>query len=259
MAGETMGPDGPGFKVCKACLVEKPLEKFALEPRVKSGTTARCAECLNATNRRYREQHPERVVASRKKYADKFPERIQESKNFTSRREKLERLERRLKRGLPPIADRTTEDGRRCSKCRRRKTLAEFGPTPNSGDGFHSWCRECLAKDGRKRLTLLSPEKREHRRRWSRRYDAEKKYGVPFEELERRLEAQGSVCKICSDAIDLWALRSGCVDHDHVTLQIRGILCVKCNAGLGQFRDRPELLASAITYLAEQLKSSDTS
>ncbi len=40
-----------------------------------------------------------------------------------------------------------------------------------------------------------------------------------------------------------------CVDHDHKTNQIRGLLCVNCNAGLGQFKDKVQFLAKAIVYL----------
>ena len=39
------------------------------------------------------------------------------------------------------------------------------------------------------------------------------------------------------------------VDHDHRNGWVRGILCFNCNGGLGQFRDSPELLAEAISYL----------
>jgi hypothetical protein len=40
-----------------------------------------------------------------------------------------------------------------------------------------------------------------------------------------------------------------CIDHNHVTGQVRGGLCDFCNKGLGQFRDNIELLKNAVTYL----------
>ena len=55
--------------------------------------------------------------------------------------------------------------------------------------------------------------------------------------------AQRGVCAIC--------LVPGPehVDHDHKTGRVRAILCFNCNGGLGQFKDRPELLRRGADYL----------
>jgi len=42
-----------------------------------------------------------------------------------------------------------------------------------------------------------------------------------------------------------------CVDHDHVTGKIRGILCDNCNVGIGRLKDDIGLLYRAIDYLEE--------
>lgn len=42
--------------------------------------------------------------------------------------------------------------------------------------------------------------------------------------------------------------RGWCVDHDHVTLRFRGILCTTCNIGIGAFHDTPAYLLSAVKY-----------
>ncbi len=39
------------------------------------------------------------------------------------------------------------------------------------------------------------------------------------------------------------------IDHDHKTGLARSILCHRCNVGLGNFEDNPELLEKAATYI----------
>ncbi len=39
------------------------------------------------------------------------------------------------------------------------------------------------------------------------------------------------------------------VDHEHRTARVRGALCFNCNGGLGQFRDRTDLMARAAWYV----------
>lgn len=57
------------------------------------------------------------------------------------------------------------------------------------------------------------------------------------------LEAQDGVCAICQ------ANPAKHTDHNHLTGQIRGLLCVACNNGLGLFRDDWKLMQRAIVYL----------
>lgn len=67
-------------------------------------------------------------------------------------------------------------------------------------------------------------------------------------EYERMFVAQGNVCKICGNACT--TNRRLAVDHDHETGKVRGLLCHRCNRGLGFFCDDTGLLLKAFTYLS---------
>ena len=75
------------------------------------------------------------------------------------------------------------------------------------------------------------------------------RYGLAVGEYDRMLAAQDGKCKICRSADP--GNKSGRfnVDHDHVTDEIRGLLCRSCNIGLGNFKDNADLLKAAIEYL----------
>jgi hypothetical protein len=42
-----------------------------------------------------------------------------------------------------------------------------------------------------------------------------------------------------------------CIDHDHVTGQVRGLLCGSCNSGIGLLRDDPGVIKAAARYVAK--------
>lgn len=72
------------------------------------------------------------------------------------------------------------------------------------------------------------------------------KHGISREEADRLLAITD--CQICGAPP---AKRAHHIDHDHVTGKVRGVLCFKCNSGLGNFDDRPDLLRAAIAYLGQ--------
>lgn len=66
------------------------------------------------------------------------------------------------------------------------------------------------------------------------------------EEYARELKAW-STCFICGTESS--PQKSLCIDHNHTTGVVRGVLCDYCNKGLGLFRDNPKFLKTAINYL----------
>lgn len=62
------------------------------------------------------------------------------------------------------------------------------------------------------------------------------------------LEAQAGVCAICKGPPNGRTTRFH-IDHDHQRKTVRGLLCMKCNRGIGYLKDNPDLLRVAATYL----------
>lgn len=76
--------------------------------------------------------------------------------------------------------------------------------------------------------------------------DLKRKYGLLEADYNRMVRAQKSLCRICQTKPDGKRLH---VDHNHDTGVVRGLLCEKCNWGLGSFNDDPKLLSRAEAYL----------
>lgn len=83
--------------------------------------------------------------------------------------------------------------------------------------------------------------------RYNRARHVKTLYGIELEEVDAMEREQGGVCAICRQTCNV--RRSLAVDHDHQTGKVRGLLCQKCNRGLGLFNDDPGRLAAAIDYL----------
>ena len=71
----------------------------------------------------------------------------------------------------------------------------------------------------------------------------------PQQQYEQMLVDQNNECAICKNKIG-W---EAAVDHCHNTNKIRGLLCRKCNLGLGGFKDDIEIIKKAIKYVKENM------
>lgn len=69
-------------------------------------------------------------------------------------------------------------------------------------------------------------------------------YGISEDVYQKMMTEQSGRCTICGDSH-----RPLCIDHNHITKEVRGLLCSHCNSGLGMFKDNKEFLNSAIGYL----------
>ena len=82
-----------------------------------------------------------------------------------------------------------------------------------------------------------------------------RRYGVSLDWYKQKLVEQDNKCAICFQAFTFETKDyTPHVDHDHVTKEARGLLCGKCNTGLGSFKDDIKVLSSSIKYLEKHGK-----
>lgn len=74
------------------------------------------------------------------------------------------------------------------------------------------------------------------------------KYGIGLIEYNKKKEEQNNCCQICNRHESEFKRRM-CVDHNHETNEVRGILCNHCNTALGHVFEDEDILLNMITYL----------
>ena len=109
----------------------------------------------------------------------------------------------------------------RCTACNLIKPISEFRRHKNRPT-YNCECRGCTSEKKIKKNWNLSKD-----------------------QFSLILDAQYGVCAICKTK----TATNLCVDHDHTTGKIRGLLCQTCNKALGLFKDSIDNLKCAILYL----------
>jgi Recombination endonuclease VII len=120
-----------------------------------------------------------------------------------------------------------------CQKCGDEKPIEDFYPKSrksqyeNSKAGVSHRCRPC---DQNRRL--------------------ESKYGVTLDQYNQMFIDQKGHCAGCGrHQKDL--TKKLCVDHNHASGQVRGLLCGTCNVALGMLRESKQTLSNLIDYLTK--------
>jgi len=111
---------------------------------------------------------------------------------------------------------------RLCPKCDTWKSIDDFRRHKQSPGGRCSVCLPC---------------ERNHKRR----LHLKRSYGLTDACIDRLMS--NYECSICCADEDL------VVDHNHDTGAVRGLLCHKCNLGIGHLDDSIERLEKALNYL----------
>jgi hypothetical protein len=144
----------------------------------------------------------------------------------------------------------------RCSACGNEKPEVEFYVNNWNARGRGYRCKPCQSEYNIRWQQGNRKERASYMRRFNKTASGKaclkvrrlKKYDLSDGEFAELVEAQGGKCWICK-APGGEAL---CVDHNHKTGKVRGLLCQDCNRMLGCARDNVDVLNKAIDYLKEK-------
>lgn len=154
---------------------------------------------------------------------------------------------------------------KKCCKCKIEKSIEKFGLDGSNKDGYRYKCKECFNANARK-FAKNNPEiikarnlkQKEWRKEYyssekgievSRRAHLKRSFNLTLEQYNKLLEAQEGVCAICEKQEMNNVNKVLCVDHCHVTGEIRGLLCGTCNLGIGGLKDSIPLVIKSLKYL----------
>jgi Recombination endonuclease VII len=150
-------------------------------------------------------------------------------------------------------------EGKICNYCNTFKVNSDFHKCNKVKSGIRSKCKKCrlkekLSRDYKKEYNVNPEKVKRNARRWAIMNPRRKilnNYKMTVQEYENVLKLQNYKCAICPKKMSELNKHLA-VDHCHKTGKIRGLLCRKCNSGLGFFKDDPILVEKALKYLCEE-------
>jgi hypothetical protein len=74
-------------------------------------------------------------------------------------------------------------------------------------------------------------------------------YGTTMEHINTLKQEQHNKCAICSKTEP--GNKRLSVDHNHITGEIRGLLCNNCNRAIGLLQDNVNIIKNAVSYLTK--------
>ena len=107
------------------------------------------------------------------------------------------------------------------------------------------------SRDAYMKKYLTEYQSRDGVQKWHWEKNLRNNYQLSAEDFNDLWQKQQGKCGVCSVGMSPRGRTSDsvCVDHNHLTGQVRGLLCRGCNHGIGQLKDCPDVLEAAARYL----------
>lgn len=149
-----------------------------------------------------------------------------------------------------------------CNKCKETKSFDCFDKKQrltkySSKAGYEFQCKDCRLKYQRKRqirnneINRIHYAKSEKRRMDLKNGNLKRKFGISIDTYNDMFLSQNGCCAICNIHQKDLPKRLA-VDHNHKTLIVRGLLCLKCNLAVGYLNENVQSALNLIQYLNKQ-------
>ena len=134
-----------------------------------------------------------------------------------------------------------------CRLCNESKPSTAFSRKENNKAKISTACDECHRLRDRNRYAK-DPNRRKLTAKWA---GLKWRTGLTQDQWQTLLEAQNYKCAICETqfSVEARSKNNPCVDHDHATGRNRGLLCRRCNQGIGLLQDSGNVAQRAAIYL----------
>ncbi len=147
-----------------------------------------------------------------------------------------------------------------CTKCLQTKSIDKFYEVRRKDKPivYTARCRQCTIEQTSYKNKTDAAKKRSRQAslNWKsknlervKNQELIRTYGITIDQYHEMLAQQNGACAICEKKFANTKRKDLYVDHCHATLRVRGLLCQKCNQGLGLFEDSLDSLKRAISYL----------
>ncbi len=137
------------------------------------------------------------------------------------------------------MSSRRQQGPRMCIECKKHEGLTRFARDSRN------LCVRCTNLRNQNKFGMLKHKKR------ARGHGLARKFNLTHEQYDILFDEQGGRCAICGTNTPGAGKKYLSVDHNHKTGAVRGLLCYKCNLGIGYLTDDYWVVQKAADYLLD--------
>ena len=149
---------------------------------------------------------------------------------------------------------------KKCSICKKDRPIEFFLKEVRRIDGRGYLCTECRKDYYNSRYKKNPAHFKEIQKKYLKnnprsRLNSSLKsdFGITIEQFDLMMKLQNGLCAICKGPEIVkhqnGNVRQLSVDHNHKNGKVRGLLCTRCNQGIGSLREDRNILTNALEYL----------